>query len=81
MAGGGSASALGMAEARANAEQIAAQTSIDKQISALNDQYIKNYGNAAAKGYDWTGTVAGSQYKTQAAQAALQSQLARYGAV
>jgi hypothetical protein len=74
---GGAAGALSMAEARANAEQIAAQTSITDQISALNNQYLSNFGNAAAQGYDWTGTLAGSQYKTQAAQAALQAQLAR----
>jgi hypothetical protein len=77
---GGAAGALSMAEARANAQQVAAQTSIQDQISALNNQYLSNFGNAAAEGYDWTGTLAGSQYKTQAAQAAIQAQLARYGA-
>jgi hypothetical protein len=76
---GGAAGALSMAEARANAEQVAARTSITDQISALNNQYLQNFGNAAAEGYDWTGTLAGSQYKTQAAQAAIQAQLARYG--
>lgn len=77
---GGAAGALSMAEARANAEQVAARTSITDQISALNNQYLQNYGNSAAAGYDWTGTLAGQQYKTQAAQAAIQAQLARYGA-
>jgi hypothetical protein len=88
MAGGGSASALGMAEARANAEQVAARTSIADQLTALNNQYLENYGDASVvdpvtgkSTYDWTSTLAGQQYKTQAAQAAIQAQLARYGAV
>jgi hypothetical protein len=86
MAGGGSASALGMAEARANAEQVAARTSISDQITALNNQYLENYGDSSVvdpvtgkSTYDWTATLAGQQYKTQAAQAAIQAQLARYG--
>lgn len=74
---GGAAGALSQAEARANAEQIAARTSIQDQLTALNNQYLQNYG---APGSDWTGTLAGQQYKTQAAQAAIQAQLARYGA-
>lgn len=78
---GGAAGALTLAEARANAEQVAARTSIQDQLAAVNNQYIANYGNSAAEGYDWTGTLAGQQYKTQAAQAAIQAQLARYGAV
>jgi hypothetical protein len=77
---GGAAGALSLAEARANAEQVAARTSIQDQISALNNQYLQNFGDASATGYDWTGTLAGQQYKTQAAQAAIQAQLARYGA-
>lgn len=77
---GGAAGALTMAEARQNAEQVAARTSITDQLTALNNQYLQNYGDASAKGYDWTGTLAGQQYKTQAAQAAVQAQLARYGA-
>jgi hypothetical protein len=87
MAGGGSASALAMAEARANAEQVAARTSIQDQLTALNNQYLENFGDASVvdpvtgkSTYDWTGTLAGQQYKTQAAQAAIQAQLARYGA-
>jgi hypothetical protein len=74
---GGNAGALSQAEARANAEQVAARTSITDQLTALNNQYLQNYG---ALGSDWTGTLAGQQYKTQAAQAAIQAQLARYGA-
>ena len=74
---GGNAGALSQAEARANAEQVAARTSITDQLTALNNQYLQNYG---APGSDWTGTLAGQQYKTQAAQAAIQAQLARYGA-
>jgi hypothetical protein len=86
MAGGGSGSALAMAEARANAEQVAARTSISDQITALNNQYLENFGDPSVvdpvtgqSTYDWTGTLAGQQYKTQAAQAAIQAQLARYG--
>ena len=76
---GGAAGALTLAEARANAEQIAARTSIQDQLAALNQQYLASYGDASAKGYDWTGTLAGQQYKTQAAQTAIQAQLAKYG--
>jgi hypothetical protein len=65
-----------MAEAQANARQVADRTSISDQISALNQDYLANYG---ATGSDWTGTLMGQQYKTQAAQAAIQAQLARYG--
>lgn len=75
---GGAGGVLSMAEARANAEQVAARTSITDQLTALNNQYLQNYG---APGSDWTGTLVGQQYKTQAAQAAIQAQLARYGAV
>ena len=84
---GGAAGALSQAEARANAEQVAARTSITDQLTALNNQYLQNYGDINAKDpitgkstYDWTGTLDGQQYKTQAAQAAIQAQLARYGA-
>jgi hypothetical protein len=41
--------------------------------------FLENYGNANAAGYDWTGTLAGQQYKTQAAQTALTAKLAEYG--
>lgn len=73
---GGAAGALTMAEARANAEQIASRTSIADQISALNQNYLANYGDT---GSDWLGTLTGQQYKTQAAQAAITNRLAQYG--
>ncbi len=76
---GGAAGALTLAEAEANAQQIAARTSLQDQLSTLNSQYLANFGDATAKGYDWTGTLTGQQYKTAAAQAAIQSQLAKYG--
>lgn len=75
---GGAAGALSQAEALANARQIAAQTSIADQLAAVNNQYLQNFG---AIGSDWTGTLVGQQYKTQAAQQALESALARYGTV
>ncbi len=75
---GGAAGALSQAEARANAEQIAARTSIQNKLDALNQQFLSNYG---AVGSDWTGTLAGQQYKSQAAQQALSAQLARYGSI
>lgn len=73
---GGAAGALTMAEARANAEQIAARTSIQDQLAAVNQNYLSNFG---AAGTDWTGTLVGQQYKTQAAQAAITNRLAQYG--
>lgn len=73
---GGAAGALSQAEARANAEQIASRTSIADQISALNQNYLANYG---ATGSDWLGTLTGQQYKTQAAQTAITNRLAQYG--
>jgi hypothetical protein len=75
---GGAAGVLTQAEARANAEQIAARTNIQDQLAAVNQNYLANYG---AIGSDWTGTLVGQQYKTQAAQQALESALARYGTV
>jgi hypothetical protein len=78
---GGAAGALTLAEAQENARQIAAQTDIKDQISTLNANYLANYGDATAKNYDWTGTLIGQQYKTQAAQAAISAQLAKYGAI
>lgn len=82
---GGAAGALTLAEAEANARQIAAQTSLKDKLAALNQNFLENYGNVAqtdATGkstYDWTGTLAGQNYKTQAAQAALTAKLAQYG--
>lgn len=73
---GGAGGALILAEARANAEQITARTSIQDQITALDRQYLSNFG---AVGTDWTGTAMGQQYKTDAAQQAISAQLAKYG--
>jgi hypothetical protein len=82
---GGATGALTLAEIQANAKQITAQTDIKDQISALNANYLENYGNAnqtdaaGNKNFDWTGTLVGQNYKTQAAQNALTAQLARMG--
>ena len=76
---GGATGALTLAEMESNARQITAQTDIKDQIAALNANYLENYGNAAQPGYDWTGTLIGQNYKTQAAQAALTAQLAKMG--
>lgn len=76
---GGATGALTLAEMEANAKQITAQTDIKDQIAAINANYLQNYGNAAQPGYDWTGTLIGQNYKTQAAQAALNAQLAKMG--
>jgi hypothetical protein len=73
---GGAAGALSLAEARANAEQVAAQTSLKDQLAALNKNYLATYG---APGTDWTGTLLGQKYKTAAAQSAIQAQMARMG--
>lgn len=73
---GGAAGALGLAEAEANARQIAAQTSLKDKLAALNANFLENFG---ATGTDWTGTLAGQQYKTQAAQTALTARLSEYG--
>lgn len=73
---GGAAGALTLAEAQANARQVAAQTSIKDKIAAVDMQFLENFG---AVGTDWTGTLVGQQYKTDAAQAALTAQLAKLG--
>lgn len=73
---GGAAGALTLAEAQANAQQVAAQTSIKDQIAALNQNYLANYG---ATGTDWTGTLLGQRYKTAAVQQALQARLSGMG--
>lgn len=73
---GGSAGALALSEARQNAEQIAARTSLTEQLSALNQSYLQNFG---ATGSDWRGTLVGSQYRTDAIQQALNSQLQQRG--
>lgn len=78
---GGAAGVASQAEARLNAEQIAAQTDLATQLKAVNDQFLQNYGDVTNAKYDWTGTLVGQQYKTQAAQQALEAALARYGTV
>ena len=82
---GGAAGALGLAEAEANARQIASQTSLKDKLAALNANFLENYGNATTvdaagkPNFDWTGTLAGQGYKTDAAQAAITARLAQYG--
>lgn len=82
---GGATGALTLAEMQANARQITAQTDIKDQISALNANYLESYGNAnqtdaaGNKNFDWTSTLVGQNYKTQAAQNALTAQLAKMG--
>ena len=78
---GGAAGALSLAEARANAEQVASRTAIADQITALNNNFLQNYGDVTAANYDWTGTLTGQQYKTQAAQQAIEAALGRLGTV
>jgi hypothetical protein len=82
---GGATGALTLAEMQNNAKQISAQTDIKDQIASLNQNFLENYGNAAqtdAAGnpnFDWTSTLIGQNYKTQAAQNALTAQLAKMG--
>jgi hypothetical protein len=59
-----------------NAQEITAQTDIKDQISALNQNFLSNYG---AIGTDWTGTTAGQGYQNTAIQQALAARLAQYG--
>jgi hypothetical protein len=75
---GGAYGALTRAEAEANAQQITAQTSIKDQISALSQQYLSKFG---ATGSDWTGTLAGQDYRNQAIQQALAALTPKYTAV
>lgn len=75
---GGAYGALTRAEAEANARQITAQTDIKDQISALSQQYLSKFG---ATGSDWTGTLAGQDYRNQAIQQALAALTPKYTAV
>jgi hypothetical protein len=77
MAGGGYG-ALTRAEAEANAQQITAQTNIKDQISSLSQQYLSKFG---ATGSDWTGTLAGQDYRNQAIQQAIAALAPKYTAV
>jgi len=65
---GGAYGALTRAEAEANARQITAQTDIKDQISAMSQQYLSKFGTTDS---DWTGTMAGQDYRNQAIQQAL----------
>lgn len=75
---GGAYGALTRAEAQANARQIAAQTSLKDQMAAVNQQYLEQFG---ATGSDWTGTLAGQDYRNQAIQQTLGSLMPRYTGV
>jgi hypothetical protein len=75
---GGAHGAYAMAQDRANAALITAQTSSKHQLAALNQQYIANYG---AEGTDWTATAEGQNYKNQAIQQALTALTNKYTAV
>lgn len=74
--GRGAYGAYYRAQDQQNAEQIAAQTSVKDQLASLNQNFLANYG---AIGTDWTGTTIGQDYRNQAIQQALASQLARFG--
>lgn len=73
---GGRAGALALSEAQQIAQQITARTSITDQLAALNRNYLANYGTDTG---DWTGTLIGQQYKTDAVQAAINAAKARAG--
>jgi hypothetical protein len=75
---GGAYGALTRAEAEANARQITAQTDIKDQISALSQQYLSKFGTTDS---DWTGTLAGQDYRNQAIQQALAALTPKYTAV
>ena len=75
---GGAYGALTRAEAEANARQITAQTDIKDQISALSQQNLSKFGTTDS---DWTGTLAGQDYRNQAIQQALAALTPKYTAV
>lgn len=75
---GGAHGAYAVAQDRANAALITAQTSTKDQLAALNQQYLSNYG---ADGTDWTATAEGQNYKNQAIQQALTALTNKYTAV
>lgn len=74
--GRGAYGAYYRAQDQANAADVAAQTSVKDQLSALNQNFLSNFG---AVGTDWTATTIGQDYKNQAIQQAIAAQLARYG--
>jgi hypothetical protein len=73
---GGAGGALTYAEAQANAQQLAANTSLNDQIAALNRNYAANYGSA---GTDWQGTLQGQNIVNQARQQAIAARLQAIG--
>jgi hypothetical protein len=66
------------AQDQMNAEQIAKTTDIRDQIASLSQDYLGKFG---ATSTDWTATGVGQEYKNQAAQQALNAQIARYGTI
>jgi hypothetical protein len=73
---GGAGGALTYAEAQANAQQLAANTSLNDQIATLNRNYAANYGSA---GTDWQGTLQGQNVVNQARQQAIAARLQAIG--
>ena len=71
--GRGAYGALYRAEAEANAREIAARTAIKDQITAVNDEYLSQFG---AEGSDWLGTRRGYEAQQEAIRQALQNRLA-----
>ena len=75
---GGAHGAYAVAQDRANAALVTAQTSSKDQLAALNQQFVANYGT---QGSDWTATTEGQNYKNQAVQQALTALVNKYTAV
>lgn len=78
---GGARGAYYRAQDAMNAEDIAAQTSVKDQMAELNRQFLANYGNINDTNFDWTATMVGQQYRSDAIQQAINAALARYGAM
>lgn len=71
--GRGSFGALSRAEAEANARELRVRTSLDDQLTTINNQFLTQFG---AEGTDWLGTRAGYEAQQAAIQQALQNRLA-----
>lgn len=71
-----SGGALAAAELELNARQLASQTSLVDQITALNKNFNRNFG---AVGTDWRGTTTGQEFIATATQEALNQKLAGLG--
>jgi hypothetical protein len=78
---GGARGAYYRAQDAMNAEDIAAQTSVKDQMAELNRQFLSNFGDVNDKNFDWTATMTGQQYRSDAIQQAINAALARYGAL